>query len=158
MKKLIKSFTQTILLLAFIIAICYFAGLICGIAKADEIAYHKIPTDTIVKAIWATEGGNRAQYAYGIRSIKYKSYYEAYRIALNSIRNNKKRFAKQNKEKDFIIFMARRFCPQGCENDRGTNRYWEKNVKHHIKKIYSEKKGRNEKGCNNKKEIKENDM
>jgi len=91
-------------------------------------------TDTqIVNAIYKAEGGAKATYAYGIRSVKYNTVDEARRICFNTVRNNRKRFAKQSKYTDFIDFLASRYCPVGCVNDRGTNKYWVKNVRYFLK-------------------------
>lgn len=98
-------------------------------------SYAQAYTDTqIVDAIYQSEGGARAQYAYGIRSVKYSTIAEARRICANTVRNNRKRFAKQNKYTDYIEFLASRYCPVGCDNDRGTNKYWVKNVRYFLKK------------------------
>lgn len=45
-------------------------------------------TDTqIVEAIYRAEGGVKAQYLYGIRSVRYNTSAEARKICLNSVRN-----------------------------------------------------------------------
>lgn len=90
--------------------------------------------EQIANAIFMAEGGHKAQYAYGIRSVKYSTIAEARRICINTIRNNRIRFAKQNKYKDYLSFLASRYCPIGCDNDRGTNKYWVKNVKYYLQK------------------------
>jgi hypothetical protein len=106
--------------------------ILIGTARAQIVtpAY----TDTqIVNAIYKAEGGAKATYAYGIRSVKYSTVAEARRICFNTVRNNRKRFAKQSKYTDFIDFLASRYCPVGCVNDRGTNKYWVKNVRYFLK-------------------------
>lgn len=91
-------------------------------------------TDTqIVNAIFRAEGGHKAQYLYGIRSIKYRDEADARRICFNTVRNNRARFAKQTKYKDYLEFLASRYCPINCDNDRGTNKYWLKNVKYFLR-------------------------
>lgn len=93
-------------------------------------------TDTeIVDAIYLAEGGAKAQYAYGIRSVPYNSIEEARRICLNTVRNNRKRFSKQTKYKDYLSFLSSRYCPIGCGNDIGTNKYWLKNVRYFLNKV-----------------------
>jgi hypothetical protein len=106
--------------------------ILIGTARAQIVtpAY----TDTqIVNAIYKAEGGAKATYAYGIRSVKYSTVAEARRICFNTVRNNRKRFAKQSKYTDFLEFLASRYCPVGCDNDRGTNKYWVKNVRYFLK-------------------------
>lgn len=88
--------------------------------------------EELVNAIYKAEGGAKARYAYGIRSVSYNSIEEARRICLNTVRNNKKRFAKQTKYKDYLSFLASRYCPIGCDNDNGTNRFWIANVKYFL--------------------------
>lgn len=83
----------------------------------------------IANAIFKAEGGYKAKFLYGIVSVHYSNEAEARRICLNTIRNNHKRFAKQTKYKDYLTFLASRYCPINCENDLGTNKFWLKNVK-----------------------------
>ena len=88
-------------------------------------------TDTeIVNAIYKAEGSEGATFLYGIRSVKYDTPEEARRICFNTVRNNRKRYADYGyKEyKTYLEFLASRYCPIGCENDRGENKYWLKNV------------------------------
>jgi len=89
----------------------------------------------IVNAIYKAEGGAKATYAYGIRSVSYSSVAEARRICFNTVKNNRKRFANQTKYNDFIEFLGSRYCPVGCDNDRGTNKYWVRNVKKFLKEV-----------------------
>lgn len=92
-------------------------------------------TDTqIVTAIYKAEGGAKATYLYGIRSVKYKDEAEARKICFNTIKNNRVRFTKQTKYSDFIEFLGSRYCPVNCDNDRGTNKYWTKNVRYFLNK------------------------
>ena len=91
---------------------------------------------SIVDGIYRIEGGNKAQYAYGIRSVKYKDKAEARRICFNTVRNNRVRYAKaveRGFKGDYIKFLASRFCPIGCDNDRGTNKFWENNLRRVLK-------------------------
>ncbi|MES0334825.1 MAG: hypothetical protein SFH39_00485 [Candidatus Magnetobacterium sp. LHC-1] len=87
----------------------------------------------IVDAIYKAEGGAKAQYLYGIRSVKYSTADEARRICFNTVKNNRVRFAKQTKYTDYLEFLASRYCPVGCDNDRGANKFWLRNVKHFLK-------------------------
>ena len=91
--------------------------------------------DEVANAIYKAEGGSRAKFLYGIRSVKYKDEADARRICLNTIRNNRARFAKQNKHKDYIEFLASRYCPVGADNDKkGVNKNWIKNVRFFLAK------------------------
>lgn len=83
----------------------------------------------LADAIFKAEGGYKAKYLYGIVSVRYKDEAEARQICLNTVRNNRKRFLKQDKYSDYLDFLASRYCPVGCDNDNGTNKYWIKNVK-----------------------------
>ena len=101
---------------------------LCGGCKK---AYAYTNTE-IVNAIYKAEGGSKATYAYGIRSVSYDSIEEARRICFNTVRNNRKRFAKQTKHTDYLTFLASRYCPVNCDNDTGTNKYWIKNVRYFL--------------------------
>lgn len=86
--------------------------------------------EQIVNAIFQAEGGYKATYLYGIRSVSYKDEAEARQICLNTIRNNRKRFANQTKYEDYLEFLASRYCPVGAKNDpNGLNQHWLRNVK-----------------------------
>ncbi len=127
MSKLVESKT-TIFVQVFCASLCLVASLALStscFAYSDE---------QLVNAIYISEGGPKAQYLYGIRSVKYKNAQEARQICLNTIRKNKIRFSKQAKYKDYLEFLASRYCPIGCDNDRGANRFWLKNVRYHLQK------------------------
>ena len=85
----------------------------------------------LVNAIYRAEGGAKAQYLYGIRSVKYKDTQEARQICLNTIRNNRKRFANQTKYKDYLEFLASRYCPVSAHK---LNQYWLSNVQYFLDK------------------------
>jgi hypothetical protein len=110
-------------------------GIVFGTASfcnADLTASYS--TEALVNAIFQAEGGSRATYLYGIRSVKYSTPEEARRICRNTVVNNYKRFAKQTKYTDYLEFLASRYCPVNCDNDRGTNKFWERNVRYYLKK------------------------
>ena len=101
------------------------AVMICGMARGEE------HTDArIANAIWKAEGGNKATYLYGIRSVSYKDEADARRICLRTIANNRKRYADYGYRQydTYLEFLQSRYCPVNCDNDRGTNRFWLKNV------------------------------
>jgi len=104
------------------------------IAYCQPVGIDTYSNAEIADAIYKAEGAAKATYAYGIRSIPYKDKADARRICLNTIRNNKKRFLKQSKYKDFIVFLGSRYCPIGCDNDNGTNKYWVKNVMYFLER------------------------
>jgi len=88
----------------------------------------------IADAIYKAEGREKATFAYGIRSVSYKDKKEARQICINSIKNNYYRWVKVGKPMGFLEYMSLRYCPIGCENDRGTNKYWVRNVKYWLAK------------------------
>lgn len=98
---------------------------------------HAWTDEEIVNAIFKSEGGKNAQYPYGIRSVRVSSIAEARKVCFNTVRNNKKRFArsKNRKNQDYIAFLASRYCPIGAGNDpKGLNKNWERNVRYYLKK------------------------
>lgn len=111
--------------------IIYFIAL-CGIASSELPEHYD--NDRLCNAIYKAEGGDKAQYLYGIRSVHYEDAAEARRICLNTIRNNKVRFYKQDKYTDYIDFLGSRYCPVGCDNDNGSNKHWIKNVNYFYNK------------------------
>jgi hypothetical protein len=91
--------------------------------------------EQLADAIFRAEGGYRATYLYGIRSVRYKDEAEARQICLNTIRNNKRRFFQQDKYGDFLEFLASRYAPLNAPNDpKGLNRNWLKNVRYFLSK------------------------
>ena len=67
----------------------------------------------IVDSIYAIEGGAKADFLYGIRSVQYQDAAEARRICLRTIRNNRKRYADYGYKQypDFLAFLQSRYCP-----------------------------------------------
>ena len=96
-------------------------------ARAETIQT-EYSNSEIADAIYLAEGSERAVKPFGILSVPCNGYDDCRQICLNTIRNNKIRFKKQNKYDDFITFLGSRYCPVGCENDNGTNRFWLRNV------------------------------
>ena len=99
---------------------------------ADEV----YTNEQIVNAIFKAEGSYKAQYLYGIRSVKYKGKQQARRICLNTVRNNRLRYKQYGYRQydTYLQFLASRYCPIGCDNDNGTNKYWLRNVKYFLNK------------------------
>lgn len=87
-----------------------------------------IDIDRLANAIYKAEGVN-SKHPYGILT-KYK-HTTPRQACINTIKSNLKRFNNQKKEKDFIVFMSKTYCPIGAKNDpTGLNKNWVKNVKH----------------------------
>ena len=86
----------------------------------------------IVNAIYKAEGGDKAQYPFGIRSVKCEGYNECRQICLNTVRNNHKRYANYGYKQfgTYLEFLASRYAPIGANNDpKGLNKNWLKNVR-----------------------------
>lgn len=66
----------------------------------------------IVESIRKTEGNPN----YGILSIKVGTNYTlAKKLCENTVRNNFKRWQKQNKENNFILFLGSKYCPPSAD-------------------------------------------
>ena len=101
------------------------------LASANPI-YIDYTDDEIADAIYLAEGGEKAKIPFGILSVKCDGYDECRQICLNTIRNNRKRFADYGyKEFDtYLEFLASRYAPINCENDPANlNKNWLRNVK-----------------------------
>ena len=95
------------------------------ICYADEYS-----TQEICNAIYIIEGGEKTNYPYGIKSVQCNGKKECEQVCKNTIENNRKRFAKQTKEKEFLKFLQSRYCPdsvKGCET-------WLPNLKFYLKR------------------------
>ena len=116
--------------LLMVVAVVSMMLLLETLLFAEEVNINKM-----VDAIFMAEGGYKATYLYGIRSISYKDEAEARQICYNSVRNNIKRWKNAGKPEGFISFMSRRYCPINAKNDpSGLNRHWVKNVKYYYEK------------------------
>ena len=85
-----------------------------------------INIERLVNAVWYAEGGSKADYLYGIRSVKYKDADDARRICRNSVKNNIARWHKAGCPKDFFSYMGQRYCPPTAHKN---NQFWVKNVR-----------------------------
>ncbi len=78
---------------------------------------HAYTADEYVNAIYKAEGGAKAQYPYGIRSVKCSTTLECRKICRNSVRNNLKRYQDAISlgtiapTMDFVVFMGQRYSP-----------------------------------------------
>ena len=101
---------------------------------AGSVAYAEeyYTNEAIAEAIFWSEGGYHTQWPYGIKSVYCKGIKECKEVCLNTIKNNRLRYAEYGyKEyKDYLSFLASRYCPlsdDGCEN-------WLPNVRSLLKK------------------------
>ncbi len=103
--------------------------------------------DEIADAIYKAEGGEKASHPYGIMSVPYKDEAEARRICLNTIRDNRKRYADYGHKEypTFLEFLASRYAPtKGKGISKATkklNENWIHNVRFFLQKK-QRKKGR----------------
>lgn len=81
--------------------------------------------DQIANAIFKAEGGYKAQYLYGIRSVKYRNETDARRICLNTIRNQRKRHAEHDCGLTYLECLSNRYCPVSAHP---LNAHWLSNV------------------------------
>jgi hypothetical protein len=118
----------------FVVAVICFILLIIILLASKLVSAENYTNEQIADAIYLAEGGSKAKVPYGIYSVKVNSIEEARRVCLNTIKNNRKRFAKQSKYSDFIEFLGSRYAPIGVKNDpKGLNKYWVRNVKYFLK-------------------------
>jgi hypothetical protein len=97
--------------------------------------------EQILKAIYLAEGGSSAQFPYGIRSVKCATKDECRQICKNTIRNNRRRYAKNpGNAKDFISYLGSRYCPTGgyggklSKAEKKLNKNWDSNVRFFLAK------------------------
>lgn len=96
--------------------------LIATVASAEPF----YSTVEICDAIFMAEGGTKADYFYGIRSVPYRDISEAQQICFNTVRNNRKRWKNAGSKGEFIDFLASKYCPSD-------KIIWAKNVRWFIK-------------------------
>lgn len=103
----------------------------CSIAHADTINPEKL-----ADAIYRAEGGAKAQYPYGIRSVKCDTVAECRKICINTIKANVRRWNKygHRTHDSFLAFLASRYAPvKNATNDpKKLNRHWLKNVSYFL--------------------------
>ena len=91
--------------------------------------------EEIVKAIFISEGGAKARYKFGIRSVSYENYQDARAICKRTVHNARSRWIKAGKRGDFLEALARQYCPMAATNDpRGLNKNWKRNVQFYLKR------------------------
>lgn len=90
----------------------------------------------IADAIYLAEGAERAIKPFGILSVKCEGYNDCRCICLNTIRNNRKRYADWGYKlfPTYLEFLASRYAPIGASNDpKNLNVNWLKNVRWFLK-------------------------
>jgi len=123
-----KIFAKFVVILFITLFIIY----IPGVFALEETKWDKYTNEEIVNAIYKAEGGNKATYLYGIRSIDTKGNKEyARQICLNSVRNGRARWEKAGKPYDLIIYIGLRYCPPTAHK---LNSNWVRNVKYFLTK------------------------
>ena len=99
---------------------------------AEGSDYH----EQIADAIFWAEGGYKAEYPYGIRSVPCNGYDDCRKICLNTIYNTLVKYRSQRcfEGEGDIPRLARRYAPEGAKNDpNGLNKNWFTNVKYFLK-------------------------
>jgi len=127
---IIKALVAFLFFLMFI-----FILLISLNEEAQSIQPAEIDTDKWANAIFLAEGGYKATYLYGIRSIPYKDEAQARQYCKNTVYNTlvKYRVQRCSVGESDIDCMSRRYCPVGSNTDNGTCKYWKKNVLYFLK-------------------------
>lgn len=108
-----------------------------GGTRADANKETPVDLDRWADAIYLAEGGDKARYSYGIRSIPYSTVSEARRYCKNTVYNTLVKYRKSrcNPDEKDIDCLARRYCPVGASNDKtGINKNWKKNVLFYLNK------------------------
>jgi len=82
---------------------------------------------SICDAIYIIEGKEKARQPFGIETIECVTYEKCEQICHNTVRNNIVRFKKQDEEKDFHVFLGKRYCPPNWK-------VWVKNLKFYLEK------------------------
>ncbi len=100
----------------------------------------------IADAIYKAEGGKKASHPYGIMSVPYKNEADARRICLNTIRDNRKRYAEYGHREfpTFLEFLASIYAPTRgkgiTRSAKKLNGNWLRNVRFFLEKEQEEKK------------------
>ncbi len=117
-----------------------FVGLLALLWTSMSYA-NNIDIEKLADSIFKAEGGYKAEYLYGIRSVSYKDEAEARQICINTINNTlyKYREARCKKEDTDLQCLGRRYCPLDVDNDpKGLNKHWQKNVAYFYKQLTGE--------------------
>ena len=110
------------------------------VTAASPVLAEVYMDDEIADAIFKAEGGEKAEFLYGIRSVSYKDEADARRICLNTIRDNRKRYTEYGHKEypTFLEFLASRYAPTRgkgvSEYEKKVNKNWIHNVRFFLKK------------------------
>ena len=90
----------------------------------------------IVAAIRYSENGGAGK-EYGILHKRCpKTYRSQAGWCAATVQKNYDRWVKAGSKGEFIVFLGKRYCPVGADNDpSGLNKHWIKNVTHYTKKF-----------------------
>ena len=120
--------TGAVLAIIFLMCSCSMADTV--VIKQDNIAGYSL--NQWANAIYIAEGGQKTRHPYGILAT-YK-HTTARQACINTIKSKYKQWVKIGRHGAFIAFLASKYCPVGCDNDVGTNRYWVKNVSYWLER------------------------
>jgi len=101
---------------------------LCVILVTGVYANRSYTNNEICDAIYIIEGKEKARQPFGIETIECRTYNKCEFICLNTIKNNRERFKNQTKEKEFLTFLAKRYCPPNWK-------IWLKNLNFYLKGI-----------------------
>ncbi|KKM13437.1 hypothetical protein LCGC14_1716180 [marine sediment metagenome] len=103
----------------------------CDYSYASEYSHDDY---RLARAIYFAEGGLRADYLFGIRSVNYDTPREAWEICLRTIANQRIRHAEHTHPISYLDCLAKRYAPIRVPNDpHNLNRHWKKNVLFYLK-------------------------
>ena len=131
-----KPYNDPIFLFGIILAtVLLFLCLACSAQEPSD-------DEDLIYAIYKAEGGEKAVKPYGILSVPCDTKDECRQICLNTVRNNRRRYADYGYKKydTYLEFLASRYAPIGATNDpRGLNKNWLKNVKYFLNRRRDER-------------------
>lgn len=88
--------------------------------------------EILADAVYRQEGGDKTKHPYGVMSIKPKDKADARKIAINTARNNYKRWQQAGEPGAYLDFLASRYVPASADPEG--NARWRTNVP----KIYAQ--------------------
>lgn len=96
------------------------------VVKTDNIAGYS--SDQWADAIRHAEGNSN----YGVLAhYKHTTYRQA---CINTVKHQYRIWNQQGQRERFLLYLSRKYCPVGCDNDNGTNKFWVKNVSYWLRK------------------------
>jgi len=79
----------------------------------------------VCNAIYKAEGGAKAQYLYGIKSVHYSNANEAKEICIRTIKHKWSTYEKDGRKGAFIDYLRDKYAPLSAAK---VNANWKKNV------------------------------